>query len=99
MSLALSNSISNVEVKTWGAILPIYEKTIFFGDYEISLSDFMHAAMYVLTNTDLVGDSDPRLRFLREARLLEETVGFDPNRRRLHIPQRSGARNGDAADS
>ena len=88
MSLSLDNSTPNVEVKTWGAISPQFEKTVFLGDYEISLSDFMHAAMYVLTNTDLVGDSDPRLRFVNEVKVMEITEGYDPARSRLHVPAR-----------
>lgn len=49
--------------------------TILFGDYEIDMEDFLAAAIYVLTNTNL-GPDDPRRKFLELAGKLEEKPGF-----------------------
>lgn len=48
---------------------------IYFGDYEIDMEDFLAAAIYVLTNTNL-GPDDPRRKFLELAVKLEEKPGF-----------------------
>lgn len=50
-----------VEVKTFQA----GKKTVLlFGDKEIGLNDFLQAAFYVLTNTDLDPEGDDRLKFV-----------------------------------
>lgn len=46
---------------------------IFLGDYEISLEDFLAMTHYVLTNTWLSGDTDPRLDFVECVRAMRIT--------------------------
>lgn len=67
MSLILAQGTipKGLEIKTWGPVLGSpFNKTVFLGDYEISLEDFLAAAVYVLTNTSLE-DDDPRREFVR----------------------------------
>lgn len=66
-------------IKTFGLGID----TIFLGDYEISLEDFLFAAHYVLTNTDLEGPEDPRLQFLKCIRSMEEVEGYMKGAKRL----------------
>lgn len=60
-----------VEIKTWGIGKPI----IYFGDYEISMEDFLIASHYVLTNTDLYVD-DPRIQFVRSVQAATLVEGY-----------------------
>lgn len=64
MSLELSEDTvpHRLTVKTFGP--PVDANVVHLGQYEITLDDFLATAFYVLTNTDLVGDSDPRLEFV-----------------------------------
>lgn len=91
MSLRLDdpNTRDHVEVKTWG-IGPT--ETVFFGDHEVSMSDFLEAAYYVLTNTNL-RDGDPRPDFLEQVARLQPVPGWeslvrekDMGDRRLGLP-------------
>lgn len=55
--------------------LPISENLVFLGDYEISLEDFLIAAHYVLTNSNLKKD-DPRLQFVECVRSMTIVDGY-----------------------
>lgn len=56
--------------------------TVYLGDYEISMVDFLALTHYVLTNTDLEED-DPRQQFLRSVQSMTEVKGFNSNAKRL----------------
>ena len=59
--------------------------TVFVGDYEISMQDFLHLAEYVLTNTDLT-NNDPRLEFVKKVGVkLKIVPGYNPGKQRLEI--------------
>ena len=70
MSLILNRGKHEVPVKTWNS------GTVFFGDHELELPDFLDAVMYVLTNSDLSGPHDPRLAFIDQVKKLEQVDGF-----------------------
>lgn len=61
-------------------------QTVFLGDYEIHMDDFMQATLYALTNTDLLED-DARLRFVELVKKIQILPGYnierDANSRRL----------------
>lgn len=78
MSLCLNRGTkpAGLEIKTW------WPKTVHLGDYEISIEDFLIAAKYVLTNTDLEPD-DPRLQFVKCVQSMRETDGYNPSGKRL----------------
>jgi len=82
MSLVLGHGTKprGLEVKIHGH--PSLGKRVFLGDYDISLGDFLDAAEYVLTNTDL-WPRDPRRRFVRLVRSMGEVDGYNPGGRRL----------------
>jgi len=84
MSYDLIRSTPRVFVKTW----PHGEEgpTLTLGGVEIPFPDFAFLTEYVLTNTDLVGKDDPRLKLL--ARLKATTIGPGHNNggRRIYIP-------------
>lgn len=82
MSLLLNNGTKpdGVEIKTFG--FGTMQGIIYLGDYEISLSDFLCAAKYVLSNTDLE-PNDPRLQFVKCIRETREIGGYNPSKMRL----------------
>lgn len=82
MSLMLGTETkpSGLEVKTYG--FGSMGNTVYLGDYEISLEDFLVTARYVLTNTDLE-PNDPRLQFLKCVRSMKEVSGYNPKEKRL----------------
>lgn len=49
---------------------------VLLGDYEIDAKDFLEAAFYVLTNTDL-RRNDPRLKFVKEIKRLDVLGGYN----------------------
>jgi len=90
MSLLLERNTRphGLVVKTYGmgpATLGL-GNTVNIGDYEISLEDFLIAAHYVLTNTDLEED-DPRRKFMDAIRTMREVDGHNPGRKRLDSPE------------
>jgi hypothetical protein len=84
MSLSLDRGTKPVglRIKTYG--LGPLEKlgqkvdVVYLGDYEISLKDFLFAADYVLTNTDL-RPNDPRLTFVEHVQSMKVVETFNPN--------------------
>jgi hypothetical protein len=46
-------------------------------DVNISIEDFCELVMYVLTNTDLTGEDDPRLLLLKRINRLYRAPGFN----------------------
>ena len=56
---------------------------VHLGRYDISLEDFLIAANYVLTNTDLIGENDPRLAFIERVKGMRIVDGFNEGGRRL----------------
>ena len=77
--LALGTKPNGLEIKTFGLM---GDNTVYLGDYEISLVDFLCAAEYVLTNSDLQ-QNDPRRQFVRCIQSMREIEGFNMNGRRL----------------
>jgi len=77
LSLDLGTKPDGLHVKTWGA-----GNTVFLGNYEISLVDFLFAAEYVLTNTDLE-QNDPRLQFVKCIKAMKKTNGYSVGGKRL----------------
>ena len=84
--LVLGTKPYGLTVKTHG--FGSLGNTVFLGDYEISLEDFLYTAEYVLTNTDLEKD-DPRLKFVKYIQSMKEVDGYMPNRRRLEAPEQA----------
>lgn len=66
-----------LSVKTFG-----FGNTVYLGEYEISLLDFLEVARYVLANTDLEPD-DPRLKFVEDVRKMVEVKGYNEGKTRL----------------
>lgn len=84
MSLHLANSKpDDLEIKTWGPLLGD-ENTVYLGDYEISLTDFLEAAAYVLQNTSLM-ENDPRLEFVLKVQDMNIVDGFNKGESRLEF--------------
>lgn len=52
------------------------EEVVYLGNYEISLEDFLMAAYYVLTNTNLRED-DPRRQFVDCVCSMQEAEGWN----------------------
>ena len=52
------------------------EEVVYLGNYEISMKDFLMAAYYVLTNTNLRED-DPRRQFVECVRSMQEAEGWN----------------------
>ena len=81
MSLLLNQGTKpeGLEVKTWGIVgLAV----VHLGDYEISMEDFLSVVRYVLTN---LNPNDPRLRFIKWVRSLEQVKGspsIPPNKQK-----------------
>jgi hypothetical protein len=64
-----------VEVKTYPpGIFPPEEEVRLCGK-SLSMKDFCALAFYVLTNTDLQGDKDPRHRFVEIVKSMTTTAG------------------------
>lgn len=58
-------------------------KEISIGSETVGILDFLMLAHYVLTNTDLEGDDDPRHQFLACVRAMREEEGWNPTGKRL----------------
>lgn len=78
MSLELSQS-EGIAVKTY-ATMPW---KVYIGEYEISIWDFCSMVEYVLENTDLMGDADPRLKLIEEIKKSKTVKGFNEGRKRI----------------
>lgn len=74
MSLSLNQGTKpeGLEVKSRS----ITDDTIVIGDYEISMRDFLAAAYYALTNTNLKSAEDPRLQFVKCVASMMVVEGF-----------------------
>ena len=55
---------------------------IAFGEYKVSLRDFLCAVEYVLENEDLV-ETDPRRTFLDACKTASKTEGWNQGRERI----------------
>ena len=73
---------TSLGIKTFGWSIDS-DHSVYIGGYEISLEDFLFAAHYVLTNTDLLEPGDPRLQFIKCVQSMKEVAGFSPGRKRL----------------
>ncbi len=83
LSLDLGTKPEGLEVKTFGQTIgPDPLQMVYIGDYKISMKDFLCAAEYVLTNTDLEPD-DPRLQFLKCVRSMKIVKGYNSGGKRL----------------
>ena len=78
--LDLGTKPADLKVKTFG--FGSMGNTVNLGDYEISLEDFLIAAEYVLTNTDLE-PNDPRLQFVKCVQSMKEVDGYNPSKKHL----------------
>jgi hypothetical protein len=90
MSLVLSESLpKGLEVKTHGTIFRGKDLVLLRGpgvDCEIPIRDFLDAAEYVLTNTDL-RRRDPRLKFLKTVASLKQINGYNPGGKHLGMAE------------
>ncbi|MBI2596109.1 hypothetical protein HYW46_05255 [Candidatus Daviesbacteria bacterium] len=80
MSLALElegTEPKGLEIKTHS-----FDKTIRLGKYDIALEDFLIAAEYVLTNTDLT-EGDPRRLFVERIKDMQEVDGYNSDGKRF----------------
>lgn len=95
MSLSLDSKDTKpkgIEVKTYGKSSKkdlrkigmqnsrvLSKDIVLLGEYEIDIKDFLEAAFYVLTNTDLCRN-DPRLKFAEEVKGLDIIDGYNKSR-------------------
>jgi len=84
--LQMGTQPAGLEVKTFG--FGSMGNTVHLGDYKISIEDFLVAAEYVLTNTDL-DPNDSRLQFVKCAQSMKEVEGYNPGRKRLEASERA----------
>ena len=84
LSLDLGTKPTWLEVKTFG--FGSMGNTVHLGDYEISLEDFLIAAKYVLTNTDLELN-DPRIQFVKCIQSMKEVKGYNSGGERLEASE------------
>ena len=83
--LAQGTKPVNLGIKTFG--FGSLGNAVYLGNYEISLEDFLAAAEYVLTNTNLE-PNDPRLQFVKRVQSMKEIDGYGPGKKRLgNLPQ------------
>ena len=85
MSLALNQGTlpANLDVKTYPELTGLAD-IVWLGEYEISVVDFLAAAEYVLTNTDIrQNGSDPRIEFVDRVKWMNLVPGYNTNRQRL----------------
>jgi hypothetical protein len=75
----------NLNVKTYDRSAGM-GNTVFLGDYEISLEDFLLTAKYVLTNTNLE-PNDQRLQFVKCVQSMKQVEGYSPGRKRLQASE------------
>lgn len=76
MLLERGTKPEGLPVKTFGIPGGINGKdVVFLGDYEISIEDFLIAAHYVLTNSNLT-ENDPRLQFVECVRSMQMVKGY-----------------------
>ena len=75
-----------VEVKTSGAV-DSAKKDVFFGRHIVSMSDFCAAVHYVLTNTDLLPENDPRQKLVEAIKGYQIVPGYGGSgSTRYHFP-------------
>lgn len=77
-----------LEIKTHGILFGGNDLVILSGRkfiLEISVEDFLFAAHYVLTNTDL-RKNDPRIQFVRCIKKMKRVSGWNENNRRFKSP-------------
>jgi hypothetical protein len=87
MSLALEREGTDpkgVEIKTWGRLGGMAD-IVHLGKYEICIEDFLIAAHYVLTNTDIY-PGDPRRQFVECIKTMELTEGYNKGGRHFRSP-------------
>jgi hypothetical protein len=88
MSLHLSDSKpEGVFAKTFPGVSerPVWLHVPQPGYCEMTWNDFLYFVHYALTNTDLSGPDDPRLRFLEFARAWQVVEGYNPGGQRIKI--------------
>jgi len=92
MSVSLTFSHpKDLTAKTVSLLCPVpggdnENKTIvILGDYRITLNDFCTLAEYVLSNTDLDSDRDPRLKLVERVKDCKVCPGSNPGGVRLEL--------------
>lgn len=76
LTLDRNTKPKGLPIKTYGPNM------VHLGDYEISTEDFLEAALYVLTNTDL-GLDDQRVQFVKSVKAMRVVKGFNKGHKRL----------------
>ena len=82
LALELGTKPEGLEIKTFG----VRPEVVFLGAYEISMADFLFAAHYVLTNSDLE-PNDLRPQFLKCVNSMHEVKGYNPGGKRLEASE------------
>ena len=85
MSLQLElGSSKGLEVKT-NALDPIIYLRTQLDKAEMSMHDFVHFVRYVMTNTDLEGEKDPRLKLIEAFLGYRIVEGYSPDAKRIEM--------------
>jgi hypothetical protein len=63
-----------------------HEDKVEINNIEIGMQDFMFTVAYVLQNTDLSGDDDPRRALVAKVREIREVPGYNHGKLRLEMP-------------
>ena len=79
--LSLDTKPEGLEIKTHPRAV-LGKDVVLLGDCEISMADFLLAAHYVLTNTDLEAD-DLRPQFVECIKKMSEVEGHNEGEKRL----------------
>ncbi|MDP1689604.1 MAG: hypothetical protein Q8L52_00120 [bacterium] len=87
-SLAVKSVPSGLGAQVFGG------EGVHIGDYCLSMEDFCAMVRYVLTNTNMEGEQDPRLKLVGDIKNAQTTEGFieiiqgkkTPDLRRLALP-------------
>ncbi len=74
MTLALD---SGIQVKSWPPIFSHKEERVFINGVEMTTLEFLQAALYVLTNTDLIGEDDPKKQFVDLVKKMNVSEGLN----------------------
>lgn len=84
LSLDIDTKPKGLTAKTIGPPLGV-ETVLRLGAYEIGLQDFLVLAAYVITNTNLAGETDPRLAFLKACEHARIEKGFGGGDKRIEL--------------
>lgn len=90
MSLHLSYSSPPIEVKTWGALRRDSrgQNLVDLGSFmnpivSIPMDDFIAMVEYVLQNSDLIDEDDPRIGLVERVKQLHQIKGYTEGAKRF----------------